>query len=256
MTQQAPEITVVLPGLNEADNIVALISQVSSGLEPLNRPYEIIFVDDGSTDDTPARLREAGLKFPMLRAIFQRKNYGQSAALLEGFAAARGTLVVTMDSDLQNDPADIPRMIAFLEENGYDLVCGVRKNRMDPGIRKLSSKVANFVRNLILSDGILDAGCAMRVMKRSALKQLPVFRAIHRFIPTVLIIHGYRVGQMPVNHRPREAGISKYGVGNRLWVGIMDLIGLRWYRKRFIHPDRSGDERDLRDEAAPRSAHG
>ena len=256
MTQQVPQITVVLPGLNEADNIVALVGQVSNCLEPVGLPFEIIYVDDGSTDDTPARLREAALKFPMLRAIFHEKNYGQSAALLVGFAAARGTLVVTMDSDLQNDPQDIPRMIRFLEENGYDLVCGVRKNRMDSGLRKLSSKVANFVRDMILSDGILDAGCAMRVMKRSALQQLPVFRAIHRFIPTVLIIHGYKVGQMPVNHRPREAGVSKYGVGNRLWVGIMDLIGLRWYRKRFIHPDRHAAERDLTAEAAPQSVHG
>lgn len=234
----APYISVVLPGYNEADNIDAMLQQVKQTLAPLNRPYEIIYVDDGSSDGSREKLQQAAQAISELRPLFHATNYGQSAAVLTGYDHARGQLVVTMDSDLQNDPADIPAMIQMLEEKQWDAICGIRQKRQDHRIKLLSSRIANRVRQWALQDGIHDAGCGMRVVRRSALRQLPAFRALHRFLPTILKIHGFRVGEMPVRHRAREAGVSKYGVGNRLWVGISDILGLRWYRKRYLPPDR------------------
>lgn len=241
MAQQQPEISVVLPGFNEADNIEAMLAEVDSVLQSLNVPGEIVYVDDGSTDASRAMLEKAAAIYPHLRALYHRTNFGQSAAIHTGIQAARGRLVVTLDSDLQNDPADIPAMIDRMEKEGADAVCGVRQKRQDSAMKRFSSRVANAVRGAILSDGITDAGCALRVMKREALHQLPAFRALHRFLPTLMGIHGYKVIEMPINHRPREAGVSKYGVGNRLWVGLFDIIGLCWYRRRFLPPSRLSD---------------
>jgi dolichol-phosphate mannosyltransferase len=240
-----PDISVVLPGYNEAENIDAMLQQVEDVLTPLGRSFEIIYVDDGSTDDSRARLEAAKARLPHVRVIYHRGNHGQSAAVLTGYQASRGDIVITMDSDLQNDPADLPQMIALLEGENADAVCGVRQKRQDSRMKLLSSRVANRVRDWLLHDGIHDAGCSMRVIRRSALSQLPAFRALHRFLPTILKIHGYKVAEMPIRHHPRVAGVSKYGVGNRLWVGISDIMGIRWYRKRFVPPDRvertSGD---------------
>ena len=238
---QMPEISVVLPGYNEADNIASMLAQVAEVFEGMGKPYEIIYVDDGSKDASEEILLSLREKFPTLLPLFHKTNYGQSAAILTGVQAARGTYVVTLDSDLQNDPMDFPAMFALLERENADAVCGVRQKRLDSKLKLVSSRVANRVRGWALKDGITDAGCAMRVMKRSALEQLPAFKALHRFLPTILGIHGYKVIEMPINHRARAAGVSKYGVGNRLWVGIVDIIGLRWYRKRFLAPQRLRD---------------
>jgi dolichol-phosphate mannosyltransferase len=236
-----PYISVVLPGYNEADNIDAMVRQVVEAIRPLQKPFEIVYVDDGSTDDSATRLAAAREIHPELRALFHKSNFGQSAAILTGLQAATGELIVTLDSDLQNDPADIPEMIQVLEREHADAVCGVRQKRQDSRLKLVSSRVANRVRGWALSDGITDAGCAMRVMRRSALNQLPGFRALHRFLPTIMKIHGFTVVEMPIHHRAREAGVSKYGVGNRLWVGIQDIIGIRWYRKRHFSPNRLKD---------------
>jgi dolichol-phosphate mannosyltransferase len=233
-----PDISVVLPGYNEAGNIDAMLQQVENMLTPLGRAFEIIYVDDGSMDDSREKLEAARQRLPNVRVIYHRGNHGQSAAILTGYQAARGNLVVTMDSDLQNDPADVPAMIALLEREQADAVCGIRQKRQDSRLKLLSSRVANHVRGWALHDGIHDAGCSLRVVRRSALKQLPAFRALHRFLPTILKIHGYKVAEMPIRHHARQAGVSKYGVGNRLWVGISDILGVRWYRKRFVPPDR------------------
>lgn len=233
------EISVVLPGFNEAENIAAMLAEVSAAIGATGRSGEIIYVDDGSTDGSREVLEGLGGVFPGLRAVYHRRNFGQSAAILTGIECARGELVITMDSDLQNDPADIPAMIARLEAEGADAVCGVRQKRQDSRIKLFSSRVANRVRHWALRDGITDAGCALRVMRRGALVQLPGFRALHRFLPTILQIHGFRVVEMPISHRARGAGCSKYGVGNRLWVGISDILGVRWYRKRCLPPDRT-----------------
>ncbi|MGI8905176.1 MAG: glycosyltransferase family 2 protein [Candidatus Sumerlaeaceae bacterium] len=231
-------ISVVLPGYNEADNIDAMLHKVQDAIAPLNRAFEIIYVDDGSTDSSREKLTVAQQKIASLRVIFHRGNHGQSAAVLTGYNAARGDLVITMDSDLQNDPADLPAMIDMLERNGVDAVCGIRQKRQDSRMKLFSSRIANNVRGWALHDGIHDAGCSMRVVRRAALNQLPAFRALHRFLPTILKIHGYKVAEIPIRHHARQAGVSKYGVGNRLWVGISDIFGIRWYRKRFVPPDR------------------
>lgn len=236
-----PEISVVLPGFNEADNIPTMLQQVAVAVAQTGRSFEIIYVDDGSTDNSREVLESLGGEYSNLRSIYHRTNFGQSAAVLTGIENARGRLVITMDSDLQNDPADIPEMIGLLEREQADAVCGVRQKRQDSRLKLVSSRVANRVRGWALKDGITDAGCAMRVMRRSALSQLPAFRALHRFLPTIMQIHGYKVIEMPIRHRAREAGVSKYGVGNRLWVGISDIFGLRWYRKRFLPPGRTRD---------------
>lgn len=234
----SPQISLILPGYNEAGNVVPMVKQVRETLMGLGRPFEILYVDDGSTDDSRAQLELVGAEVPELRTFFHRTNFGQSAAILTGIQNSRGDLVITMDSDLQNDPADLPAMISRLESGGFDAVCGIRQKRQDSRMKLLSSRVGNRVRAFLLKDNITDAGCAMRVMRRSALVQLPSFRALHRFLPTILKIHGFEVEEMPICHRARSAGVSKYGVGNRLWVGIGDIIGLRWYRRRFLPPDR------------------
>jgi len=232
------DISVVLPGYNEADNIPAMIAEVNGVLLSLGRSFEIVYVDDGSTDNSRLVLENIAEKFPSLRALYHRSNFGQSAAILTGIKASTGNVVVTLDSDLQNDPADIPEMLSLLEREKVDAVCGIRQKRQDSRMKLFSSRVANKVRHWILKDGITDAGCALRVMRRTALQQLPEFRALHRFLPTILGIHGYKVIEMPIRHRAREAGVSKYGVGNRLWVGILDIVGLSWYRRRSLPPER------------------
>lgn len=232
-----PEISAVLPCYNEAENIEPLIQQLRSAIEPLGRSYELIFVDDASSDETAETLRRLAATTPSLRVLRHRRNFGQSAAIMTGYEAARGHYVFTMDSDLQNDPADIPRLLARLEA-GADCVCGVRKRRHDSRIKKISSRIANSVRQWALKDGIHDAGCTMRGIRREALRQLIGFRALHRFLPTILKLHGYRVEEIEVNHRPRLHGVSKYGTLDRLFVGIADIRGMRWYSRRFFPPDR------------------
>ena len=237
---QDPSISVVLPCFNEAGSIGPLLDEFRAVLDPMAMPYEIIVVDDGSTDDSVARLEALTRTTPHLVVLRHTRNLGQSAAILSGYARARGEVVVTMDADGQNDPADLPAMFGLLEDS--DAVCGVRKGRRDPGMKRFSSRVANAVRGWVLGDGIHDAGCTFRAIRRHCLVQLPPFRGLHRFIPTVLRIHGHRIVEMPVNHRPRTSGQSKYGVGNRLWVGIADMLAMRWYRGRHIPPDRLSKE--------------
>ncbi len=234
-----PEITIVLPSFNEEENLVPLIQEFCRVLDPIGRPYEILVVDDGSTDGTGARLATLTRTVAVLRFLRHTTNYGQSAAILTGYACARGDIVVTMDADMQNDPVDLPGMLERLKS--CDMVTGIRKNRRDTLTKRLSSRVANAVRGCILGDGIHDAGCTFRAVRRRCLRQLPPFRGLHRFLPAILKIHGYRVEEMPVNHRPRTRGVSKYGIGNRLWVGIGDMMAIRWYKRRHFSPDRLGD---------------
>lgn len=238
---QSPEISVILPGYNEADNIDAMLAQVDAALNGVGRPFEILYVDDGSTDDSMDKLERAKARYHNLRVLRHHANFGQSAGIFSGIEAARGELVVTMDADLQNDPADLPAMLELLNHQQVDAVCGVRQKRQDKGMKIFVGLVANRVRRRALNDAITDAGCSMRVMRRGALGQLPAFRALHRFLPTIMMIHGFKVIEMPVSHRAREAGLSKYGVGNRVWVGIYDIWGLWWYRRRFLPTGRLRD---------------
>jgi glycosyltransferase involved in cell wall biosynthesis len=226
------EISVVVTCYNEKDNIKPLVKELTEVLKPLSRSYEIIYVDDGSTDDTPDVIRGLFGEYPELRLLCHETNYGQSAGLLSAFDNLRGDIIVTLDADLQNDPHDIPRLLEELKTG--DLVIGIRKKRKDTFIRRLSTKIANSVRDFFLKDGIKDAGCAMRAYKKSVLKQLIPFKGLHRFLPTICIIHGFKVKQIPVNHRPRLHGVAKYGVWNRIFVGIHDMLAIHWYRKRHI----------------------
>jgi len=236
MMIESPEISVVIPCYNEEENIEPLIDELRAALEPLGRPYEIIYVDDCSTDGSLRKLLEIANAYPALRVLKHKQNLGESAAILSGYEHARGRIVFSMDGDLQNDPADIPKFLEALAD--CDAVCGVRAERLDSWVKRLSSRIANGVRGWVLNDNIHDAGCTYRAIRREALTQLIAFRGLHRFIPTLLRIHGFRVREIVVNHRPRTRGVSKYGIGNRLWVGIHDMIGIHWYRKRHFPPHR------------------
>lgn len=195
-------------------------------------PYELVFVDDGSGDNTARVLRELASKHPELRVIRFRRNAGQSAALDAGFKRARGRVVVTLDADLQNDPRDIPNLLEKLRE--YDVVCGIRQGRQDTWLRRMSSKIANAIRRGVLHDDITDVGCSLRAYRRQCLASIKLYNGMHRFLPVLLHLEGFRIGQTPVRHHPRRHGYSKYNVRNRAWRALMDLWAVRWMQRRQL----------------------
>jgi dolichol-phosphate mannosyltransferase len=228
-----PEISVVIPVFNEEENLPVLAAEVHGALRALGRPYEVILVDDGSTDSSPEVLRRLGAEDPAVRIVRQRRNSGQSAALDAGFRFARGGFVVTLDADLQNDPADIPGLLAKMDE-GWDVVAGVRVKRRDTWVRKVSSRIANGVRNRVTHETITDVGCTLKAFRTEYLRRIPMFTGMHRFLPTLLKMEGARVTEMPVNHRPRLHGQPKYNIRNRIWRALADLFAVRWMQKRWI----------------------
>ena len=228
----APDISLVIPVYNEEENLPILAAEVQGALQAIGRPYEVIYVDDGSTDGSPEILSEMAREDPAVRVIRQRRNAGQSAALAAGFRAVRGGIVVTLDADLQNDPADIPRLLERL--NAFDVVCGVRANRQDTWLRKLSSRIANGVRNRVTHDSVTDVGCTLRACRTEYLRRIPMFTGMHRFLPTLLKMEGARVTEVPVHHRPRLHGQPKYNIRNRIWRALADLFAVRWMQKRWI----------------------
>ncbi len=210
-----------------------LAVEIDSALEGAGLgAYELLFVDDGSTDGTPDVLRDLIRREPRVRVLRIAANSGLSAALAAGFRYARGRIVATLDADLQNDPADIPRLLAALE--GYDVVCGVRRERHDSWLRRISSRIANSIRNRVTRENISDVGCTLRVYRREALEGLPMFSGMHRFLPTLLKLNGARVIELPVRHRPRLHGEAKYNVRNRAWRALVDLLAVRWMQRRWI----------------------
>lgn len=227
-----PWLSVVIPAFNEEANVEACYRELVPILEGLGRPFEVIAVDDGSTDRTFEILAELAAADPRLRLIRFRRNAGQTAALDAGFRAARGEVVVTMDADLQNDPRDIPRLLAEL--GASDAACGWRVRRQDPWPKRVSSRIANAVRNRLTAEAIHDTGCSLKAYRRECLARLKLYRGMHRFLPTLLKLEGFRVVEVPVNHRPRRAGRSKYSIGNRLWTGLADLFAVRWMMKRRL----------------------
>lgn len=234
-----PEISLVIPVYNEEENLPVLAAEIRAALEPAGRSYEVIYVDDGSTDGSPAALAALAREDPRTRVVRQSRNSGQSAAFDAGFRHARGGIVVTLDADLQNDPADIPRLLERLD--GFDVVNGVRARRQDDWVRRISSKLANRVRNRVTRESVTDVGCTLRAMRIEYLRRIPVFNGMHRFLPTLLRMEGARVTEVPVNHRPRLHGQPKYGIHNRLWRGIADLYGVRWLQTRWIDRNLSGE---------------
>ena len=234
----SPDLSVVIPFFNEQESLPLLVEEIEAALEGQVWEYEVLLVDDGSTDDSLAILlsalaeRSAPGRFHVLRL---RRNCGQSAALCVGFRAARGELLVTLDADLQNDPADIPTVVAALTD--HDLVSGVRTRRQDSASRRLASRIANKVRSWVIGDGIHDVGCSLKAYRRELLDDLPTFRGMHRFLPALVQMRGARVREIPVNHRPRRHGVSKYTIGNRLARTVADLIAVRWMQSRWFHPN-------------------
>jgi len=226
------DISVVAPVYNEEENLPVLVSRLVDVLAPLGRSYEMIFVDDASTDRSRALLKEMVAQVPQLRVIGFRKNCGETAAGAAGLKAARGDVVITMDADLQNDPRDIPMMLDYLKE--YDMVTGWRRKRDDSWVKRVTSKIANGVRNALSGETIRDSGCTYRAYKRECLENLKLYKGMHRFMPTLVKMEGFRVIEVPIAHHPRQFGVSKYTTWNRMWRAFVDLLAVRWMKSRHI----------------------
>jgi dolichol-phosphate mannosyltransferase len=223
-----PAVSVIVPLFNEEENVPSLQAELSAALSGLD--YEIIFVDDGSIDSTFERIAVD----PRVRVVRFEKNAGQSAAIYAGLQAARGVAVVLIDGDLQNDPSDIPRLLAEIAR-GADLVCGYRAQRKDTLVKRLTSRVANLVRSRFTKDGVRDTGCTLKAMRRECIRALLPFKGMHRFIPALVKGAGYQLVEIPVNHRPRKFGQSKYGLGNRALRATVDMFGVRWLLARSLN---------------------
>ena len=224
----SPQVSVVVPLFNEEANMPILQSELRAALGDLD--HEIIFVDDGSIDRTVERIENAA----NVQVLRFAKNAGQSAAIYAGLQAARGATAVLIDGDLQNDPADIPKLLAEISR-GADLVCGYRAQRKDTLVKLLTSRVANFVRSRFTKDGVRDTGCTLKAMRRECIGALVPFKGMHRFIPALIKAAGYRLVEIPVNHRPRRFGRSKYGLGSRALRATIDMFGVRWLLSRRLN---------------------
>jgi dolichol-phosphate mannosyltransferase len=245
-----PEISVIVPMYNEAGNVAPLAAQLFAALREKRREIELVLVDDASTDETWAQIQAANAKEPRVRGVRHSRNAGQSAAVWTGFQSTSAPIIATLDGDLQNDPADLPRMLAELDR--YDLVCGMRVSRQDNFVRRVSSRIARGARKAALGADFRDTGCGLRVFKRSVLDGLFPFNGFHRFMPILVHGTGAKVCEVPVNHRPRGAGVSKYGVWNRLGRGVFDLIGVAWIQKRRLRPTETTQYPPKKDDSSSR----
>lgn len=242
-------LSIVVPVRNEADNILPLLAEIHAALEGRD-DFEVVYVDDGSSDATRARLTEAMRRFARLRVLAHRESCGQSAALMTGMRAAKGDWIATLDGDGQNDPADIPKLIAARDSArdgaaaNLQLVAGYRKTRRDSWLKRLSSRIANGVRSRLLGDATPDTGCGLKLIARQTCLELPYFDHMHRFLPALVQRNGGATISVEVNHRPRTRGASNYGLFDRLWVGIVDLAGVIWLRRRARRPEIRELDRD------------
>ncbi len=253
MTEQ-PYLSLVIPCYNEQENIPTLFERVEGAMKSLGRSFEVIVIDDGSGDDTPRLLAEAMPTRPWLRVLRMQNNIGQSAGFEAGFAAARGEVIATIDADLQNDPEEIPRLLSMLEQQGMDMVTGWRKDRQDTSFRRWQSRMANRIRNWITEETVVDSASSLKVYRAEAIKEIKLFRGAHRYFPTLVKMRGGTVLETPVKHSPRFAGTAKYGFGNRAFVGITDLFGVRWMKKRYLRYEFKEIPRPLAAAAADASA--
>jgi dolichol-phosphate mannosyltransferase len=247
------DLSVVVPVKNEAENIAALVGEACAVLEGLV-DYEIIFVDDGSNDATAAEIARAAARMPQVRLLRHTRNYGQSAAIRTGVQAAHAPWIATLDGDGQNDPADIPAMWRLARQAPADLpvmITGYRKTRQDHWSKRWASGVANAVRGRLLGDHTPDTGCGLKLFPRSLFLDLPYFDHMHRFLPALALREGATARSVPVNHRPRRKGVSKYGVFDRLGVGIIDLLGVMWLKRRSAHPGHLDETVREADAAVP-----
>jgi dolichol-phosphate mannosyltransferase len=225
-------LSVVIPVYNEAENILPLGERLSAAFENYAGSLEVIFVDDGSTDRTLELLKQVQARDPRIRIARFRRNLGQTAAMAAGFRLASGAVVVTLDGDLQNDPGEIPRLMEMMKD--WDVVCGVRVERRDTLVKRLSSRIANGFRNWATDDDIVDTGCTLKAYRRECLERLELYNGLHRFLPTLLKMQGYRVTQIPVSHHPRLGGKTKYGTLGRLFKSLPDVWAVRWMKKNYI----------------------
>jgi dolichol-phosphate mannosyltransferase len=237
MTQASinnPYLSLVIPAYNEEESIPTLLSRVRTALDRIGKPYEVIIVDDGSTDSTPTLLSNAQKQYPFLRILRMAKNGGQSAAFEAGFSAARGNFIATIDADLQNDPEEIPRLLTMLETENVDMITGWRKDRQDSSFRRWQSRQANRIRNSISQETIIDSASSLKLYKAECIKGMKLFNGAHRFFPTLVKLRGYKVLETPVKHSPRFAGVPKYGFKNRALRAFIDLLGIRWMKSRYL----------------------
>jgi dolichol-phosphate mannosyltransferase len=228
------EISIIVPVYNEQENILPLAQEVIAAMQPVPQQFELVFIDDCSTDATWEKINEARRLDHRIRGLRHSRNCGQSAALWTGFQETSSPIIATLDGDLQNDAADLSRMLQQLDE--ADFITGTRTRRADSWVRRVSSRIARAARRTVLKVDIHDSGCAMRVFRRTTLSGAFPFNGLHRFLPILVSSAGFRTLQVPVDHRPRTAGVSKYGVGNRLWRGIFDLFAVAWFQKRRLKP--------------------
>lgn len=251
-TAPVPTITAVLPVKDEAENLTPLHGELVAALESIGEPWEVVYVDDGSIDESPSVLAALAAREARVRVVRLARNYGQSTALIAGAEAARGRWIATLDADGQNDPADLERLWRPIQRGEADVVTGIRRDRADSWTRIVSSRIANLVRNHVTGDRIVDVGCSLRIMPRTPLLGIPRFEGMHRFLPTLLKLQGCSVLERPVGHRPRWAGRTQYGIRNRLWRGLADLYVVRRLVRRRIdyevaetigggHPDAPED---------------
>lgn len=231
----APYVSLVIPCYNEQENVPTLLSRVEASMNLIGKPYEVLIVDDGSTDQTPQMLNEAKARLPWLRVLRMKKNAGQSAGFEAGFGAARGTYIATIDADLQNDPEEVPRLVKMLDEHPeYDMITGWRKDRQDTNFRRWQSRQANRIRNWISQDTINDSACSLKVYRAYTIQGLKLFNGAHRFFPALVKMRGYKVFETPVKHSHRFAGTAKYGFRNRAFRAFIDLLGVRWMKERYL----------------------
>ena len=228
----SPYLSIVIPVFNEEDNLRLLTSELTGVLQSLNKPWEILFIDDGSRDGSLHVLKELREQSSNIRVIIFKKNCGQTAAFDAGFNAAKGEVIITMDADLQNDPRDIPKLLEKIGE--YDAVCGWRHKRNDPFIKRFSSAIANFVRNKLSDETIADVGCSLKAFRSESVKKLKLYNGMHRFFPTLIKMERGTVIEVKVNHRPRKHGSSKYNIRNRMVRSFIDLLAVRWMKKRRL----------------------
>ncbi|HET7790946.1 MAG TPA: glycosyltransferase family 2 protein [Gemmatimonadales bacterium] len=227
-----PDLSLVIPVYNERENLAPLVAEIAAALP--GRRYEIVMVDDGSTDGSGAALAELKRARPEIHIVSFARNAGQTAAFAAGFRAARGAVVVTLDADLQNDPADIPALVTELERSGAAAVVGYRANRRDTAWRRVQSRIANGVRNWLTHETIRDTGCSLKAFRAGAVRALPLFNGMHRFLPTLVRMYGGTVAEVPVNHRPRRFGTTKYGMWNRVFRALADAFAVRWMQRRVL----------------------